>query len=204
MRCGKLTVYSLWLAVSNYYQLLQPNMSRIGKQPIKIKDKVEVSIKDDVVLVKGPKGELSLKKLSSVSIEIKDGEVLVSTTEDSKAASAFWGLTRSLINNMVEGVVDGYEKKLQIEGVGFKVELKGNKLVMALGFSHPVEFEAPDGVKFEVEKNIIKVSGIDKVLVGQVAANIRKLKKPEPYKGKGIRYQGEVVRRKAGKKAASA
>jgi large subunit ribosomal protein L6 len=179
-------------------------MSRIGKQPIKIKDNVEISIEGDMVLVKGPKGELSLKKLPSVAIEVKEGEILVSTTEDSKAASAFWGLTRSLINNMVEGVVNGYEKKLQIEGVGFKVELRGDKLVMALGFSHPVEFEAPSGVKFEVEKNIITIFGIDKVLVGQVAANIRKLKKPEPYKGKGIRYQGEVIRRKAGKKAASA
>ncbi len=179
-------------------------MSRIGKQPVKIKDNVKVSIDDNTILVSGPKGELSMKKLPSVTLELKGDEILISTVDGSKSASAFWGLTRSLISNMVEGVLNGYEKKLQIEGVGFKVELKGNKLVMALGFSHPVEFEAPDGIKFEVEKNIITVSGIDKVLVGQVAANIRKLKKPEPYKGKGIRYQGEVVRRKAGKKAASA
>jgi len=179
-------------------------MSRVGKQPIKIQDKVEVSVKDDVVLVRGPKGELSLKKFPSIDVEVKDGEVLLSVKEDSKDASAFWGLTRSLIDNMVEGVVNGHTKKLEIEGVGFKVELKGNKLVMALGFSHPVEVEAPEGIKFEVEKNVITISGIDKALVGQVAANIRKLKKPEPYKGKGIRYQGEVIRRKAGKKAASA
>jgi len=179
-------------------------MSRIGKQAIKIKEKVEVSVKDDMILVKGPKGELSFKKHPVVAVEVKDNELLLSVKEESKMASAFWGLTRSLINNMVEGVVNGYEKKLQLEGVGFKVELKGDKLVMALGFSHPVEFKAPEGVKFEVDKNIITVSGIDKVLVGQVAANIRKLKKPEPYKGKGIRYQGELVRRKAGKKAATA
>jgi len=179
-------------------------MSRVGKQPVKIQDKVQISIEDDVVLVKGPKGELTFKRLPFIDIEEKDGEIVLSTTEISKDASAFWGLTRSLIDNMVEGVVNGHTKNLEIEGVGFKVELRGNKLVMALGFSHPVEFDAPEGIKFEVEKNAINISGIDKALVGQVAANIRKLKKPEPYKGKGIRYKGEVVRRKAGKKAATA
>ena len=179
-------------------------MSRIGKNPINIPDKVEVSQKDDVVLVKGPKGELSIKKQPCVDIEIKDGQVFVLNKENSKQSNAFWGLTRSLLSNMIKGVSEGHEKKLEVEGVGFKVALSGNKLNMALGFSHPVEFEAPEGIKFEVEKNTITVSGIDKILVGQTAANIRKLKKPEPYKGKGIRYQGEVIRRKAGKKAATA
>ncbi len=179
-------------------------MSRIGKNPIKIPDKVEVSVNGDEVVVKGPKGELSIKKNPALDVRVDDGSVVVSLKEDSRQNRAFWGLTRSLIANMVEGVLNGHQKSLEVEGVGYKVELKGNKLVMALGFSHPVEFEAPEGITFSVEKNKITVSGIDKALVGQTAANIRKLKKPEPYKGKGIRYEGEVIRRKAGKKAGAA
>jgi len=179
-------------------------MSRIGKNPISIPDKVEVSVNGETVLVKGPKGELSLKKPSFIDVKIEDASILVSIAEETKQSAAFWGLIRSLIANMVEGVTNGHQKKLEIQGVGYKVSLSGNKLNMALGFSHPVDFEAPEGIKFEVEKNNITISGIDKALVGQTAANIRKLKKPEPYKGKGIRYQGEVVRRKAGKKAATA
>jgi len=180
-------------------------MSRIGKKPILIPEKVEISVNGDEVFVKGPKGSLRITKQSVIDVKIEGAEVVLSINgKDSKSSNAFWGLTRSLINNMVDGVLNGHEKKLEIEGVGFKIELKGDTLVMALGFSHPVEFSAPEGIKLAVEKNVISVSGIDKTLVGQVAANIRKLKKPEPYKGKGIRYQGEVVRRKAGKRAASA
>ncbi len=179
-------------------------MSRVGKQPIEIGSDITVTINGDNITAKGPKGELSMKKASFVDVKMSDSQILVSILGEDKRGPAFWGLTRSLIANMLDGVSKGYEKKLEIEGVGFKVDLQGNKLVMALGFSHPVEIEAPEGISFAVEKNTITVSGISKMLVGQTAANIRKLKKPEPYKGKGIRYQGEVVRRKAGKKAATA
>ncbi len=178
-------------------------MSRVGKNPIEIPAGVNIKIDGDNISVSGPKGELSLTKSPVVGVVQEDSQIKVFVKEETKDSNALWGLTRSLIANMVEGVSKGFEKKLEIEGVGYRVELKGNKLVFALGFSHPVEFEAPEGIKFEVDKNVITVSGIDKCLVGQTAANIRKLKKPEPYKGKGIRYQGEVIRRKAGKKAVS-
>ncbi len=154
------------------------------------------------VKVKGSKGELDSVFNAEIKIEIGDKEILVKPTRDSNELYALWGLTRALLANMIEGVSKGFEKKLEIQGVGYKVALKGNKLDMALGFSHPVEVECPEGLKFEVEKNIITVSGIDKQAVGQTAANIRAFKKPEPYKGKGIRYVGEQVRRKQGKKAA--
>jgi len=176
-------------------------MSRVGKAPIELPEKVEVSVNGDTVLVKGQKGELTFKKPACVSVVTEGNIVNVTVDESAKDASAFWGLSRAVIANMAEGVSKGHEKNLEIEGVGYRVELKGNKLVFALGFSHPVEFEAPKGIAFKVEKNKINVSGPDKILVGQVAANIRKLKKPEPYKGKGIRYEGEIIKRKAGKKA---
>ena len=178
-------------------------MSRVGKNPIELPQGVSIKIDGDNISVSGPKGELSLKKSPVIGVVQEDSLIKVFIDKETKDSNALWGLTRSLIANMVEGVSKGFEKKLEIEGVGYRVELKGNKLVFALGFSHPVEFEAPEGIKFEVNKNVITVSGIDKCLVGQTAANIRKLKKPEPYKGKGIRYQGEVIRRKAGKKAIS-
>ncbi len=178
-------------------------MSRVGKNPIELPQGVSIKIDGDNISVSGPKGELSLKKSPVIGVVQEDSLIKVFIDKETKDSNALWGLTRSLIANMVEGVSKGFEKKLEIEGVGYRVELKGNKLVFALGFSHPVEFEAPEGIKFEVDKNVITVSGIDKCLVGQTAANIRKLKKPEPYKGKGIRYQGEVIRRKAGKKAIS-
>ncbi|MEK7452893.1 MAG: 50S ribosomal protein L6 [Patescibacteria group bacterium] len=176
-------------------------MSRVGKQPIIIKDKVQVSVTGNTVFVKGPKGEISMEKAPFMNVEVREGQVLVSVLDNTNNGSAFWGLTRSLIANMIDGVTIGHEINLEIEGVGYKVEAKGDKLVMALGFSHPIEFVAPKGIYFTIEKNKIKVTGIDKMLVGQTAANIRKFKKPEPYKGKGIRYQGEVVKRKAGKKS---
>lgn len=179
-------------------------MSKIGKQPIVIPANVEAKIDGDFIIVKGPKGELKKEILKEIKAEIKNGRIIVSPVRITKKTNAFWGLMRALIFNMVKGVNEGFEKKLQIEGVGYKALLKDRKLVLSLGFSHPVEIEAPDGITFQVEKNIIAVSGIDKQAVGLIAAIIRAQKKPEPYKGKGIRYVGEVVRRKAGKKAVTA
>lgn len=176
-------------------------MSKIGKQPIAIPDGVEVKVDGSFVVVKGPKGELSKEFPSGINIEIKDKEIIVSPGEQNKKISALWGLSRALLFNLIKGVTDGFEKKLEIEGVGYRANLQGDKLVLSLGFSHPVEVAVPTGLKFSVEKNVIIISGFDKELVGQTAAKIRAFKKPEPYKGKGIRYQGEVVRRKAGKKA---
>jgi large subunit ribosomal protein L6 len=175
-------------------------MSRIGKKPIKIPEGVEVKIEESKVTIKGPKGELSQKIRPEVKVEFKNGQILVEPKVDSKRTKAFWGLTRALLNNMVNGVQQGYEKKLEIQGIGYKANLEGDNLVLMVGFSHPVKMEIPEEVKVAVEKNIITVSGIDKELVGLVAAKIRKVKPPEPYKGKGIRYLGEQVRRKAGKK----
>lgn len=178
-------------------------MSKIGKQPIKISEGVEVKVDGALVIVKGPKGELRYKANDEIRIEVKDREIITSVDRKTKKASALWGLARALIFNMVRGVSEGFEKKLEIQGVGYKAIVSGKKLIFSLGFSHPIEIEAPTGIDFKVDKNIITVSGIDKQLIGQVAADIRALRKPEPYKGKGIRYVGEVVRRKAGKKAAT-
>jgi len=179
-------------------------MSRIGKQPIQIPQGVDIKIEGRSVKVKGPKGELSLELRPEVVIEIKDNELLVSVNDQSKECMAFWGLFRSLINNAVEGVSKGFEKQLEIKGVGYKVNSADSGLTLELGFSHSIEFKRPEGIEFDVKKNIITISGIDKQLVGQTAAEIRSFKKPEPYKGKGIRYVGEQVRRKAGKRAADA
>ena len=186
-------------------------MSRIGKQPIKIPENVEIKISIDSILVKGPKGELSRSLHPDVIIEEKDREILVKPKDDSKESRALWGTYRSLINNMVKGVKDGFEKVLVYEGIGFKSEVKsdssvesGKILELNVGFTHPVKVPAPKGIDFKAEKNQITVSGLDKELVGQVAANIRKMKPPEPYKGKGIRYKDEVILRKAGKKAVAA
>ncbi len=179
-------------------------MSRIGKKLIEIPKGVEVEIDNDSVLVKGPKGELERKIRPEIRIEIKDGAIQVSPKKETQKTLAFWGLTRALLSNMVYGVFQGFEKKLQIEGIGYKAALEKDTLVLNLGFSHPVKFETPQGVSFSVEKNIITLSGIDKELVTQTAAVIRKAKPPEPYKGKGIRYVGEEVKRKVGKKAAGA
>jgi len=177
-------------------------MSRIGKKPIEIPAGVEVKIVGQKVQVKGPKGELSLKVRSEVKVETKDGKILISAQNE--AAKAFWGLTRALLNNMVQGVVKNFEKKLEIVGVGNRVAMEGQTLVLNVGFSHPVKVPAPQGIAFSVEKNIITVQGIDRGLVGQTAANIRKVRPPEPYKGKGIRYLGEEIKIKEGKRAATA
>lgn len=176
-------------------------MSRIGKKLIMIPDQVTVALRDNFVVVKGPKGELSFALPQGVSI-IQQGNQLKTeiTTKDINAKRASWGTARSVIANMIQGVMEGFEKKLELEGIGYKAQLQGQDLILQLGFSHPVEVKAPEGITFKVEKNVITVGGIDKILVGEVAANIRKFKKPEPYKGKGIHYQGEIVRRKAGKK----
>lgn len=179
-------------------------MSRIGKNPVLIPAGVTAEIAGNSAKVKGPKGELSQSFNALVEIK-KEGETIVVTPKnDSKEARALWGLTRSLLANMVEGVTKGYEKKLVIVGVGYKVALKGKDLELQLGFSHPVPIKAPGGIEFEIDpkKNTIVIRGIDKQLVGEVAANIRKWRKPEPYKGKGIAYEGEHITRKAGKSAA--
>jgi len=178
------------------------NMSRIGKQLIKIPEGVEVKINDNLISVKGPKGELSRELHPEIKAEVKDKEISITLKDNKSSNSAIWGTFRALIANMITGVSKGFEKKLIFEGVGFRASVNGNKLILNLGFSHPVEIEAPQGVGFQVGKSTITVSGADKNLVGQIAANIRAARKPEPYKGKGIRYEDEVIRRKAGKKAA--
>lgn len=176
-------------------------MSRIGKQPILIPEGVDVKIDGQLIIVKGPKGELKREINPQIKAEIKENQIIFSCASQSKKDLALWGLNRVLVANMIKGVKDGFEKKLQIEGIGYRAVLEDKKLILYLGFSKPVEIEAPAGIEFKVDKNIITVSGIDKQLVGQVAADIRARKKPEPYKGKGIRYFGEVIRRKGAKKA---
>ena len=178
-------------------------MSRIGKNPVPIPSGVTAEISGNSAKIKGPKGELAQDFNSLVEVK-KEGDALIVTPKDeSKEAHAMWGLSRSLLANMVEGVTKMFEKKLVITGVGYKVALKGKDLELQLGFSHPVSVKAPAGIEFEVDakKNTITVRGIDKQLVGEVAANIRKWRKPEPYKGKGIAYEGEYIPRKAGKSA---
>jgi len=173
-------------------------MSRIGKNPIAIPQGVEVKVEDHLVTVKGPKGTLSQEFLKDVNIAVEEGKVVVTLANEN--AGNVHGLTRTLIANMVTGVTEGFEKSLEINGVGYRAQKQGNKLVLTLGYSHPVEVEAPEGITIDVpSQNSIVVKGIDKQLVGQVAANIREYRLPEPYKGKGIKYVGEHIRRKEGK-----
>ncbi|OLR55690.1 50S ribosomal protein L6 [Hornefia porci] len=181
-------------------------MSRIGRKPVTLPAGVEVRVDDkNVVTVKGPKGELEQQVNERIKVEVGEGEIRLSRPTDNRNDRAQHGLSRALIQNMVTGVTSGYEKKLQIIGVGYRAEKKGNKLVMNLGFSHPVEMEDPEGITTETpDANTVVVKGIDKALVGNYAANIRSWRKPEPYKGKGIRYEGERVRRKEGKTGAKA
>ena len=175
-------------------------MSRIGRLPIAIPAGVDVKIDGSAVSVKGPKGELSLVIASPIEAKIEDGQILVTRPDDERASRSLHGLTRTLISNQIVGVTEGYTKGLEIVGTGFRVAAKGASLEFALGFSHSITVDPPAGISFTVEGNTkITVVGIDKQAVGEVAANIRKLRKPEPYKGKGVRYAGEVVRRKAGK-----
>ncbi len=180
-------------------------MSRIGKKIITIPSSVKVEKLAHEIKITGPKGTLTQAIHPRVNIEqTSEGLVVTVPQEDNKKDRALWGTFGSLLKNMVVGVTDGYKKQLQIEGVGYKVVLKGNDLNLEVGFSHPVVFAAPTGIKFSVEKNVITVEGFDKQLVGETAAQLRAVKKPEPYKGKGIRYTTEVVRRKAGKTGAKA
>ncbi|KQV07188.1 50S ribosomal protein L6 [Leifsonia sp. Root112D2] len=175
-------------------------MSRIGRLPISIPAGVDVKIDGRAVTVKGPKGELSLTVASPIEVKIEEGQVLVTRPDDERESRSLHGLTRTLINNQIIGVTEGYSKGLEIVGTGYRVAQKGNSLEFALGFSHPVTVQPPAGISFVIEgNNKVTVSGIDKQAVGEAAANIRKIRKPEPYKGKGVRYAGEVVRRKAGK-----
>ncbi len=177
-------------------------MSRIGRKPVSVPEAVTVEIAPGNIAVKGPKGELSQTYSQDMTVEQDEGVVTVARPTDRGEHRALHGLTRSLIANMVEGVTDGFEKRLEIQGVGYRAALKGKNLELALGFSHPVVIEAPDGIEFEVpQPTEITVRGIDKQLVGQVAADIRKRRPPEPYKGKGIRYRDEQVLRKVGKRA---
>lgn len=175
-------------------------MSRIGKLPISIPAGVTVTVEKAVVKVKGPKGELTAKVRPEVAVTVEGDVAKIVTKIETKATSAYWGLTRALLANMIKGVTEGFEKKLELSGVGYRAKASGNGITLTLGFSHPVEFPAPQGITFEVpdQTNII-IKGADKQLVGQTAAKIRTYRKPEPYKGKGIKYEGEVVRRKAGK-----
>ena len=177
-------------------------MSRIGKQPIPVPSGVEVQIVGSTVTVKGPKGSLTQTFNEDMILALEDGVLSVSRPTDERAHRSLHGLTRTLLSNMVAGVSEGFSKNLEIVGVGYRAELKGNDIQLALGFSHPVFITAPDGITFEVPAPTkITVRGIDKQRVGQVAAEIRKWRKPEPYKGKGVRYEGEHVRRKLGKTA---
>ncbi|MBI5285390.1 MAG: 50S ribosomal protein L6 [Chloroflexi bacterium] len=175
-------------------------MSRIGKLPIPVAKTVQVEIDGSTVKVKGPKGELVREFPAGISFTIDEGRVLVARPDDEKHSRALHGLSRSLLANMITGVSDGYTKTLELQGVGYRATQAGEKVTLAVGFSHPVEVVPPAGIEVQVEGTTkVHVRGIDKELVGQVAANIRKVRKPEPYKGKGIRYLGEKVRRKAGK-----
>lgn len=175
-------------------------MSRIGKLPVAIPNGVNVNVEDSSVSVKGPKGELRQRMLPHVKVQVADGRVVVERNGDAKEQRAAHGLTRTLVSNMIEGVSKGFRKSLEIQGVGYRAAKSGEKLNLTLGYSHPVSFDPPKGITLTVEgTNKIHVDGIDKQQVGQVAAEIRELRPPEPYKGKGIRYSGEVVRKKLGK-----
>lgn len=176
-------------------------MSRVGKQPIELPEKVEVDIRGSKVTVKGPKGDLHRSFHPDMEIKLQDGILLVERPTDQRGHRALHGLTRALLANMVQGVSEGYSKALEIVGTGYRAEKQGEDLVLYLGYSHPIDFPAPAGISFEVPRGgrAVTVQGIDKELVGEIAARIRRQRPPEPYKGKGVRYQGEYVRRKAGK-----
>lgn len=174
-------------------------MSKIGKLPIKYEDNVQVQEEHGTFNVTGPKGNLKFDLPSEVKIEVEPGVITVKRNNDSDRSKAMHGLTRTLIANMIEGVTKGFEKTLELSGVGFRANVQGAKLVLTVGFSHPVEIEAPEGISFKTSENKITVSGFDKALVGEVASKIRKVRPAEPYKGKGIKYEGEIIRRKAGK-----
>ncbi|MFY9287287.1 MAG: 50S ribosomal protein L6 [Alphaproteobacteria bacterium] len=176
-------------------------MSRVGKYPVALPQGVTAEVKGQNIAVKGKMGNLSLVAPAEVEVKVADGKVAVAMRQDTARARVLWGTTRNNINNMVKGVTDGFKETLEIEGVGFKAAMQGKDLIMQLGFSHEVKFHPPEGITIKAEKpTVISISGMDRQKVGQVAAEIRGMKKPEPYKGKGIKYQGERIRRKEGKK----
>lgn len=176
-------------------------MSRIGKKPIEIPEGVQVDMNENKIIVSGSKGKLEMVCAYEVEVKIEDNLIKISRKQKTKRASAMWGTTSRLISNMIKGVSEGFEKTLELNGVGFRMALKGKKIDLALGFSHPVEVDIPEGLEVKTEGNNLTVSGIDKQAVGQFAAEIRSLKPVEPYKGKGFKYSDEIVRRKEGKKA---
>jgi len=178
-------------------------MSRIGKQEILIPAGVEVKINGLAIEVKGPKGVLHMTAVDQIAIEMKDNAIYFTPKKADLKSNALWGLTRTLVSNMIDGTTKGFEKRLEINGVGFKARVEGKKLILDVGLSHTVDIDAPEGIEFKVEKNVIIITGIDKSLVGQISATIRKVKPPEPYKGKGIKYSTEIIKRKLGKKAAA-
>ncbi|HIA91768.1 TPA: 50S ribosomal protein L6 [Candidatus Saccharibacteria bacterium] len=177
-------------------------MSRIGRQPITIPSGVTVEIKDGLIVVRGSKGELSQDVLPGIDVVIEDQSITVARQNDEKKTRGYHGLMRTLIDNMIVGLSEGFSKELELHGVGYRVQMAGTNLKFAIGYSHDVEFKVPQGIQAEVNGNVIKVTGYDKQLVGQTAAQIREIRKPEPYKGKGIRYKDEYIVRKAGKTAA--
>jgi large subunit ribosomal protein L6 len=177
-------------------------MSRIGNKPIELKEGVEATFESGKIKIKGPKGELEINPSKNLKIEARDGLLTVTPNNDEKETRELHGLTRTLISNMTEGVSTGFTKNLEFTGVGYRAQIEGRDLVLHLGYSHPIKYTPKDGIEIKVEKNVISVSGIDKQAVGQAAAEIRSFRKPEPYKGKGIKYEGEHIRRKAGKSAA--
>ncbi len=180
-------------------------MSKIGQLPIAIPSGVTLEINGGTVNISGPKGKLEVNfKKDLLDVKIEEGNVVVSPKKESKIARSVWGTTRMLISNNIKGVTEGWKKQLELVGTGYRSEVQGNKLVLTVGYSHPVNIEAPEGITFKVEKSVINVDGIDKQVVGQVSANIRASRPPEPYKGKGVKYVGEVIRRKAGKAAKAA
>lgn len=180
-------------------------MSRIGKKPIDIPNEVTLAINGQEVKVKGPKGELSYTVHPNVKIEQINKQVILSIDdENNKTNKALWGTNRQMVANLITGVTEGYTKSLEINGVGYKAEVKGDTVILQVGYSHPVEFKLSDGVTAEVQKNVITLSSINKQMVGEAAANIRKIRKPEPYKGKGIKYSDEIILRKAGKQVKTA
>lgn len=179
-------------------------MSRIGKLPIKIPEKVKVAVAGELVKVEGPKGKTQLSFNPKVQVAVKDGQVTVTRPNDERLSKSLHGTTRTMINNAIKGVTQGFEEVLEISGVGFRAEVKGRKLNMSLGFSHPVDFELPEGITCEVDKQTrVILKGVDKQLIGSTAAKIRSIRKTEPYKGKGIKYSTEKVRRKVGKQGAA-
>lgn len=176
-------------------------MSKIAKKPVQISENVQVVLENNEIKITGPKGNLSFKIPSGVSTKVEDGKVIISQTQESDKAKALSGLVRANIANMVKGVVDGFSKKLELTGVGYRAQATGNSLTLSVGYSHPVVITADPTITFAVEENVVTVSGVDKSLVGDIASRVRAVRPPEPYKGKGIKYQGEWIRRKVGKAA---